>query len=228
MKGEVDETTDYDTVVQQSLLRSQSGKRILGLDLGTNCGYAYCDMGEREPLVIMGQIDLSLATYDSGAVRPAKLRALLHTLSPCAIFFEDVKYTPMMPPGARFNAAAILARSSTSQEMFGVLKYVVQDYAEQAGIVATSFPIGSIKKFATGLGNASKEKMIAACNKKFGVDLDADGYASTGHDNIADAAFVLAIGLSQYAKGLDLHGKGKTEDDKPARRTQRRLPPPTG
>lgn len=207
MKGLVTEFREYSRVVESIPRgRGEDEAIILGLDLGTNCGYAYTwlpkDPAKPISTVIMGQVDLSLGTYDSGAVRPAKLRHFIHVLKPAAIFMEDVKFTPAMPPGFRFSAAAVLARSSTAQEFFGVMKSVVLDYGHAASVPVAALPIGEIKKFATNQGNASKELMIAACNKQFGVKLDAKNYKTNGHDNIADAAFVLALGLSQYREGL--------------------------
>jgi hypothetical protein len=207
MKGVVTEARNYDEVIENITYDERLGDAlVLGLDLGTNCGYAYTwlpkDREKNPGTLVMGQIDLSLGTYDSGAVRPAKLRNFIRVLRPAAVFMEDVKFTPAMPPGFRFSAAAVLARSSTAQEFFGVMKSVVLDYGHAASVPVAALPIGEIKKFATNQGNASKELMIAACNKQFGVSLDAKNYKTNGHDNIADAAFVLALGLSQYRRGI--------------------------
>lgn len=180
---------------------------VLGLDLGTNCGYAFAHMldGQRldpEKLALsLGQFDLSAGQYDSGAIRFVRLRQFLSVLEPDLIAFEDVKYTPAETP-TRFNARAIVARAATACEWFGGLKATVAAWAEENGVPCTSFPIGTIKKRATGKGNANKGDMIVACNELFGSDMDSKDYESAGYDNIADAAFVCLLALEHYSTGL--------------------------
>ncbi len=180
---------------------------VLGLDLGTSCGYAFTYMldGQRlDPSKLamhLGQFDLSAGQYDSGAIRFVRLRQFLSVMEPDLIAFEDVKYTPAEKPN-RFNAGAIVARAATACEWFGGLKATVAAWAEENGVPCTSFPIGTIKKRATGKGNANKGDMIVACNELFGSDMDSKEYESAGYDNIADAAFVCLLALEQYSTGL--------------------------
>lgn len=180
---------------------------VLGLDLGTSCGYCFAYMrdGQRldpETLAMhLGQFDLSAGQYDSGAIRFVRLRQFLSVMEPDLIAFEDVKYTPAEKPN-RFNAGAIVARAATACEWFGGLKATVAAWAEENGVPCTSFPIGTIKKRATGKGNANKADVIRACNALFGSDMDADDYEIAGYDNIADAAFVCLLALEQYSTGL--------------------------
>lgn len=191
----------------ERLRRPARSNLVLGLDLGTNCGYAFTYMqdGQRldpEKLTMhLGQFDLSAGPYDSGAIRFVRLRQFLSVMEPDLIAFEDVKYTPAEKPN-RFNAGAIVARAATACEWFGALKATVCTWAEENGVPCTSFPIGTIKKRATGKGNANKGDMIRACNKLFGSDMDAEEYESAGYDNIADAAFVCLLTLEQYHTGL--------------------------
>jgi hypothetical protein len=42
--------------------------------------------------------------------------------------------------------------------------------------------------------------MVGALNALFGVALEADGYETTGTDNIADGANVLLLGLEDYGR----------------------------
>ncbi len=44
--------------------------------------------------------------------------------------------------------------------------------------------------------------VIRGVNALYGVDLGPEGYESSGHDNIADAAACLLVGLEQYALGV--------------------------
>lgn len=191
----------------ERLKRPAKSNLVLGLDLGTNCGYAFTYMqdGQRvdpEKLAMhLGQFDLSAGPYDSGAIRFVRLRQFLSLMEPDLIAFEDVKYTPAEKPN-RFNAGAIVARAATACEWFGALKATVATWAEENGVPVTSFPIGTIKKRATGKGNANKGDMIRACNALFGSDMDSEEYENAGYDNIADAAFVCLLTLEQYSTGL--------------------------
>lgn len=180
---------------------------VVGLDLGTSCGvsFAYHRLGtpvDISTLVMhMGQWDLSAGPYDSGAIRFVRLRQFLSVMKPQLVVYELVKYTPPETV-TRFNANAIVARAATPMEWFGALKATVATWCEEHKVPCTGFPIGTIKKRATGKGNASKSDMIKACNKLFGSDMDSEDYESAGYDNVADSAFVCLLGLEMYANGL--------------------------
>jgi hypothetical protein len=182
-------------------------KLILGLDLGTTCGYSYGFYVPGQPASptcidknFVGNWDLSAGPYDSGAIRFLRLRYFLSAVRPNAVFYEDVKFTP---PGInKFNAHAILARTATSSEFIGALRATVCTWAHENDVPCTGFGIGTIKRRATARGRADKEDIIRACNEMFGTTLDPDGYQTTGVDNIADSAFVCLLGLEQYAAGF--------------------------
>lgn len=187
----------------------EGSKTVLGLDLGTNCGYSYCFINDRlrpspgsnEVQIYAGQLDLSAGPYDSGAIRFLRLRHFLSAIKPDLIAYEDVRYTP--PGGKGFvSAGALLARAAPACEWFGALKATVSTWAEENGIPCTGVPIGSIKKRATGKGNANKSDIIKACNEEFKFDFDPEGYESTGADNIADSVFVCALIVETYGLGL--------------------------
>ena len=187
---------------------------VLGLDLGTNCGYSYCfvkNKMETPPRVYAGQLDLSAGAYDSGAIRFIRLRHFLSAIKPDMIAYEDVRYTP--PAGTGFmSAGALLARAAPACEWFGALKATVCTWAEENGVPCIGMPIGTIKKRATGKGNANKVDIIKACNSEFGFDFDPEGYESSGVDNIADSVFVCALAVEQYGMGF----KKQKEGDKDA------------
>jgi hypothetical protein len=179
----------------------------MGLDLGNSCGYALTwarpglPYDPRAAYTLMGQLDLSLGPYDSGPVRLIRLRQLLEITRPNILFFEDVRYTP--PTSSfRTNATAILNRAAGPIEFFGSLKGCIASWAESCGVPCQGFPIASIKKRATGKGNAGKPAVIAGCNEIFGVGLDSDDYENSGVDNVADAAICLLLGMEYYARGV--------------------------
>ncbi len=183
-------------------------KLALGLDLGTSCGYCLswfkpgAGSNPRAAYSIMGQLDLSTGSYDANAIRIVRLRQFLTAIMPQTVFFEDARYTPSETPN-RFNANAIIARAATAMEWFGALKGCVGGWAEEHGVPCQGYPIGTIKKRATGLGNAGKPAVIKGANELFGVDLNPEGFESSGDDNIADAAVCLLLGVEQYAIGMN-------------------------
>jgi hypothetical protein len=179
-------------------------KRILGVDLGTNCGVAFCDIipgrPNPQPLIVAGQWNLSLGPYDSGPLRHVRLKQFLAVLAPQLILYEEVKYDP--PLGLGLSVGAVLARVATSAEFLGGLKTTLAVWAEEHGIPAQGIAIAQIKKHATGKGNAGKPDMIRAANEKFGLNLETEDYEKTGADNIADAVHICHMGLELYSEGL--------------------------
>lgn len=176
----------------------------LGLDLGTNCGVAIGLVSPGRPFLLegrplyLGQWDLSAAAYDSGSIRFLKLRHLLTAVNPDFIFFENVVYTPPQAAFGLKSIGAVLARAMPAAEFIGALKGTLCCWAEEAGVPCAGLPIGAIKRRATGRGNANKSEIITACNAELGTSMDAETYATTGVDNIADAAFCLLLGLEQF------------------------------
>jgi hypothetical protein len=197
-------------VFSERVRRPVKTNLVLGLDLGTNCGYAYAHMADGQRVdpekveMHLGQWDLSAGPFDSGAIRFVRLRQFLTLLDPDLVLFEDVKYTPAEKV-TRYNAKALLARAAKSTEFFGALKATVATWCEENGVPCSSFGIGVIKKRATGKGNANKGDIIRACNRMFGSEMSDTEYETAGYDNIADAAFVCLLGLETYARGLPLH-----------------------
>ena len=180
-------------------------KIVLGLDMGTNCGYSYAIIRkdgswEFNPW-FMGLWDLSTGRYDSGNLGFLRLRRFLTEVSPCAIFYEDVKFTPGEAI-TKYNASRVLARAATSSELLGAFRQIIMMWAEDHGAICAGVPIGTIKRKATGRGVASKEDVIKACNAKFSTNFDIETYTTTGADNVADSAFVLVCGLEEYGNVL--------------------------
>jgi hypothetical protein len=194
--------------LETSIVRADAVRRLgLGLDLGTSCGYCLSWFVPGVPYApaaaytVMGQLNLESGAYDSGAIRLVRLRQFLGVVRPDILFYEDVRYTPVETPN-RFNANAIVARAAKPMEWFGALKGCIGAWAEEHGAPCQGYPIGTIKKRASGAGNAGKPAVIAGVNSLFGVDLDPAGWETSGDDNIADAAACLLLGLEQHALGV--------------------------
>jgi len=173
----------------------------LGLDLGTTTGYSialptYDEFGPSS-IISIGQLDLSAGDYDSGAIRFVRLRQFLCHVMPDVIFYEEPKATYGQGP-----ISMILGRVMPAAELFAAFKSHVCSWAEEANVPCEGLPIGTIKKFATGVGNASKEQMIQACNDACGSKLTVDDYKSSGTDNMADSVWVNLLGLCRNGQGL--------------------------
>jgi len=181
-------------------------RRVLGVDLGTNCGVAWADIDPKDPArsacIVAGQLDLSVGPYDTGPLRHIRLKQFLSVLSPNLIAFEDVKFTPDIKGFAGKRDGMIVARVASASELLGGFKITLTTWAEEHGIPATGLAIGTIKKHATGQGNANKVQMIEAANERFGVKLDTVDYEKTGADNIADAMHICDMAITSYKDGL--------------------------
>jgi Holliday junction resolvasome RuvABC endonuclease subunit len=182
--------------------------RAVALDLATNTGLAYADFDPRVPVslealtpVFLGQLDLSAASYESGAIRFTRLMTALEHLQPSIIFYEQVRFTPSGPMSMA-TLSMIMARTYSTAELIGAFKAVACAYAEKHGIPCCGLAIGEIKRRATNHGNANKVDMINACNEYFQTDFSSENYETTGVDNIADAAWILVRGLEMYADGV--------------------------
>ena len=200
-----------DPAALDELLIRTGQPMALGLDLATMTGYACCCFNPEEPItvdrlrpsLVMGQFDLSAGQYDSGASRFVTLRQMLYKLKPSIIFYEQVRNTPVLAAGP-MNLHAVMGRVYTAAKLAGALTGNVSSWAEEKDIPCVGLEIAHIKKRATGKGNASKTDMIEAANSVFGSDLSVEGYETTGADNVADALFVLLLGLEQYGNGCTL------------------------
>jgi len=141
---------------------------ILALDLGTTTGWA---LRTADGLITSGTVSLRPSRYDGGGMRYVRFRAWLERLAADAgpigaIHFEEVRRHV----------------GTDAAHVFGGLLATLTAWAETAGVPYQGVPVGTIKRHATGNGNASKDAMIAAARAR-GFD-PAD-------DNEADAIAIL-------------------------------------
>lgn len=131
----------------------------LALDLGTRCGWA----AEIDGVVLSGTLDLKndvqrylrLWLWLEENVRPGDVVA-----------YEDVKRH----------------LGTTAAHVYGGFKAVVLSVCAKTGASCVGVPVQTIKKHATGRGNADKPAMIAAARLRGFAPLD---------DNEADALALL-------------------------------------
>ena len=147
---------------------------ILALDLGTTTGWALrAPDGQRalQGLITSGTVSFKPRRFDGGGMRYLRFTNWLTEIDrlsgPIAtIWFEEVRRH------AGTDAAHV----------FGGLLATLTTWAELRGVPYCGVPVGTIKKHATGKGNAGKQAMIEAAR--------ARGF-SPADDNEADAIAIL-------------------------------------
>lgn len=120
---------------------------ILALDLGTKTGWA---IGAAGAVHASGTWDLRGGRYEGGGMRFLRLRAELDKVANLArierVGYEEVRRHMGV------DAAHI----------YGGMQAVLTSWCEDRLIAYQAIPVGTIKKHATGRGNADKAAMLEA------------------------------------------------------------------
>ncbi|MGS4947339.1 crossover junction endodeoxyribonuclease RuvC [Meridianimarinicoccus sp. RP-17] len=146
----------------------RADRTLLALDLGTTTGWA---LHGADGLITSGTVSFRPGRFDGGGMRYLRFTNWLAELDRlsgpiAAIWFEEVRRH------AGTDAAHV----------YGGLMATLTSWAELRGVPYEGVPVGTIKRFATGKGNANKDAMIAAAR--------ARGF-SPADDNEADAIAIL-------------------------------------
>lgn len=144
------------------------GVSIMTLDLGTQTGWALLS---RDGSVASGSESFKPRRFEGGGMRYLRFKRWLTEMKQCAdgidaVFMEEV----------RRHAGVDAAHA------YGGFLATLTAWCEHHNIPYQGVPVGTIKKHATGKGNASKEQMIAA--------VQTHGYTPID-DNEADALALL-------------------------------------
>ncbi len=140
----------------------------LAIDLGTTTGWA---LRPRDGQIAHGFVNFRPQRFEGGGMRYLRFKRWLTELKAMtadidAVYFEEVRRH------AGVDAAHV----------YGGLMATLTTWCEHHDIPYQGVPVGTIKKHATGRGNASKDEMISATR-------------SRGHpvsdDNEADALALL-------------------------------------
>lgn len=143
---------------------------IVGIDPGTACGWALlASDGTRSS---SGEWDLKPRRHEGGGMRYLRFARLLTELIESGGAIEAVLYEEV-----RRHAGVDAAH------VYGGIIAQLQAICEAKGIPYLGIPVGTVKKKATGKGNASKEMMIAAALIRW-PELGGIG------DNEADALWI--------------------------------------
>lgn len=154
--------------VFSSSLSSQSQRTILALDLGTTTGWALSSL---KTGTVSGTMSFRPGRYEGGGMRYLRFRSWLNEIntrsaSIDAIYFEEVRRH------AGTDAAHIYG---------GFLGHLCS-WCEAEMVAYEGVPVGTIKRFISGKGNADKQAVIAAVR--------ARGF-NPSDDNEADAIAIL-------------------------------------
>lgn len=155
--------------------KKKVGNKILALDLGTNTGWAL--MGQ-DGSIDSGTASFKPGRYEGGGMRYLRFKRWLNEIKLSAdgidaVYFEEIRRH----------------LGTDAAHIYGGLMATLTGWCEHHNIPYQGVPVGTIKKHATGKGNASKSEMIQA----------AKGYGITPlDDNEADA-----ICLVHYAVNIE-------------------------
>ncbi|MBF0341100.1 MAG: hypothetical protein HQL95_09100 [Magnetococcales bacterium] len=141
---------------------------ILALDLGSKTGWA---LHQSDGTITSGTVEFRPGRFEGGGMAFVRFKKWLDEVSRFAgpigsIFFEEV----------RAHAGV------TAAHVYGGFLAHLSAWAEQAEIPYQGVPVGTIKRHATGKGNASKAEVIEAMRRKGHHPAD---------DNAADALAIL-------------------------------------
>lgn len=151
--------------------------KILGIDPGTKCGWAVLDDGRR---IASGVWDLSSKRHEGGGMRFVRLRCYLDEIAGLgidAVGYEEVRRH----------------MGVDAAHVYGGVVATIQAWCERRPgsslqLPYRGVPVGTVKKVATGKGNAKKDQMCAAVVGWFGYE--------PKDDNEADALFIaVALGV---------------------------------
>lgn len=143
-------------------------RNILTLDLGSKTGWA---LRQADGTITNGTVEFRPGRFEGGGMAFVRfknwLREVQHfTGSIDSVYFEEV----------RAHAGV------TAAHAYGGFLAHLTAWAEQQKIPYQGVPVGTIKRHATGKGNASKAEVIEAMRRKGHTPAD---------DNAADALAIL-------------------------------------
>jgi len=131
---------------------------VIGIDPGTDCGWAMLNAHTWGLRMGSGVWDLKPRRHEGGGMRYLRLRHYLaDMLALCpptcvAVIYEEVRRH----------------MGTDAAHVYGGIVGVLTAVCEERSVPYSSIPVGTVKKAATGKGNASKAAMLAAAQAKWG------------------------------------------------------------
>ena len=163
-----------ETVPQNGANRNGS---ILALDLGQKTGWA---LRQADGTITSGMVEFKPGRFEGGGMAFVRFKGWLDEV---AAFAEPLKSVHFEEVRRHIG--------TTAGHVYGGFLAHLTAWAEAKEIPYQGIPVGTIKRHATGKGNASKAAMINAMRAK--------GY-QTADDNEADALALLHLVLDREVK----------------------------
>lgn len=129
---------------------------ILALDLGTKTGWAALIDGVETSGVLKLATDTELKKAKKDRLDRRNDLRITRLFQHLALQFGGTKFDWVFFEDVQFLSTQLQA------QLWASLRASVWLSATQAGVNIDCLPVGTLKKFATGKGNATKEEMIAA------------------------------------------------------------------
>lgn len=141
---------------------------LVALDLGTTTGWALRGRGD---FISSGTVSFKPSRFDGGGMRFVRFRRWLEQFDSDAgpieaIYYEEVRRHV----------------GTDAAHVYGGLQAVLTSYCEEHLIAYQGVPVGTIKRFIAGKGNADKAAVIDAVRQR--------GFAPVD-DNEADAIAIM-------------------------------------
>ena len=142
---------------------------ILALDLGTTAGFAL-------------RTDVGAIVSGTVSFRPEPLRRRRHALPALPRLARPRLPTMPAASASSITKKFVVMLGTDAAHVFGGLLATLTAWCEQRGIAYQGVPVGTIKRFIAGKGNADKDAVIAAVRARGFTPAD---------DNEADALAIL-------------------------------------
>lgn len=128
---------------------------VLGIDPGTTCGWAVRD---ERGFYTSGVWELKGGRFEGGGMRflrlERRLRELIDLVHPGVVALEEVRRH----------------KGTDAAHIYGGIIAVIAKVCEELGIPYFAIPVGTVKRHATGKGNAGKDAMVDAAQSKWPAD----------------------------------------------------------
>lgn len=152
---------------------------LLALDLGTQTDWA---LHSRDGAITSGSQSFKPQRFEGGGMRYLRFKRWLSDIKQCNDGIDQVVFEEV-----RRHAGVDAAHA------YGGFMGQLSAWCEHHQIPYQGIPVGTLKKHATGKGNASKDEMVAAMKLR--------GHAPAD-DNEADAIALLYLALDAMNKDL--------------------------
>jgi len=149
---------------------------FVAIDIGTNLGM--CVYYPELQKITLSEHCFKNNRFEGGGMRFVRYERFLTELLSVGVkqvFFEEVRRH----------------KGTDAAHIYGAFCGILEKMCEAHKVPYTGIPVGTIKRFITGKGNANKEAMVQNCNATYKIE----PALKNSEDNKADALGVMCCGL---------------------------------